>query len=371
MSMGYQGWVKLFTSGGGTPSGGILMLTTGSSVNYVIEPIFSNTVWGAGWYNAPVQAHYADGAIRFEGGIDIEVNYGVGGAVWDFLTDWAINERAYPRSIDISPDGVRVHHYWASGAYGVNYDDQGMWCDGMSLSVSEGSFMTASLTCKALDRSETDPGGGTDMSTGSAYRYIKNKQGFGYTTLAEFTNTGPLNPGGANINPIPFWRTNAQLLRGTYTTPFVGGSLPQSGLETVEWSADLTNNSVVLYTANGTRLATALLMGAIDATGSLTLYNEGSVFDPITGPTGTEGTLTSPYMYGQNTWFRVTIATTGPNLYIELPAVVITADDFGVKGQNDVTNRGFTIQGLGGRTYSTYILPPMLMSDSSGNFVAP
>jgi hypothetical protein len=56
MGMGYQGFVKFYTQG---PAAGteIVILTTGASVNLVLEPIYSTAVWGAGWYNAADTAH--------------------------------------------------------------------------------------------------------------------------------------------------------------------------------------------------------------------------------------------------------------------------------------------------------------------------
>jgi hypothetical protein len=341
-------------------------LTTGASVNLVLEPIYSTSVWGAGWYNAATSAHYADNAIRFEGAIDFEMQ--ASDAVWDLMGDWIVNDRAYSRSIDISPDGARVYHYLTTGAYNADYDLNGAWNTSASFSTSEGSFVTVSANMVALDRTETDPVGGTDFSD---YSYIEQKTGVVAGDCTELALTNPLNPGGNNVDPIPYWRTNAQLLTGTYTAPFTGGAVPQTGLETVEWSVDVTQNQVILYTANGTRLPTALLQGPMDVSGNVVLYNEDGVFDPIIGPSGT-GTLTSPFMFAENTWFRVSIARgADPTVYMEVPAVVVESDDYSITGQDAVTNRGFGIKGLGGRCNGTVTLPPFIMSDSSGSFVAP
>jgi len=369
-------------------------LATSASVNTVIEPIVSNSVWGAGWYNAPTVAHYADSGIRWEGSIDIEVNYGVGGAMWNFIKDWGLKWRAYSRSVDISPDGVRVYKYHNAGTYAVDgppdvLDNTGMWCDGLDFSTSEGSFVTCSMSVKALNRVESDP------SDGAAYddfKYINNTDGVGpwaggAYSVTPFEDTSPLNPCGTNVNPIPFWRTNANLFyspdcESVSYIPFATGSgvSPQTGLdpddlETVDWSIALSNNSVLVYTCNGDRLPTALFMGPIDATGNVTLFHPISVFDPILGPTATQGTLTDPYLFAQVTWFRVEIATglDPPNdyLYLELPTVIVESDDFGLKGQSDVTNRAFTLKGLGGRVYSSRILPSFLMSDEVGAYDPP
>ena len=332
-------------------------------MNLVLEPIYSTAVWGAGWYNAAMAAHYADAAIRFEGTVDIELQLGAAGALWNFVQDWVVDSRAYPKSLDISPDGARVYHYWTSGAYKSAYDLYGAWNSSCGLSTSEGSFVTASLGVVSLSRTETDPVGGTNFSS---YSYINQKTGVIAGDCGVLSSTNPLNPSGNNVDPIPFWRTNAQLLRGTYGAPFdASGTVPQAGTQTVEWSVDVTQNHVILYTCSGSRLPTAFLQGPMDATGSVILYNPDGVFDPILGPT-LAGTLTTPYLYAQNTWFRVTIAHQTGSVYIEVPAVVVESDDYSIAGLDAVTNRTFNIKGLGGRCTGSRTLPPCVFSDSTG-----
>jgi len=355
MGMGYQGFVRF--------DGTDVVLATGASVNLVLNPIYSTAVWGAGWYNAASSAHYADNTIIFEGSVDIEVQLGASGAIWDFMEDWIVTNRAYSKTLHISPDGARVYQYTASGSY----DLTGAWNTSAGFSTSEGSFVTASLGVIALDRDEVDPAGGTNFSN---YTYISQKTGVIASDCTQLAVTNPLNPSGNNVDPIPYWRTDAQLLTGTYSAPFTGGSVPQADTETVEWSVDVAQNNVILYTCNGSRLATAVLQGPMDVTGSVVLYNEDGVFDPILGPTGS-GTLTSPYLYAENTWFRVTIDHQSGSVYIEVPAVVVESDDYGIPGQDAVTNRTFGIKGLGGRCDGTTTLPPCILSDSAGAFPGP
>jgi hypothetical protein len=369
MGMGYQGFVRMYSEGPATGTTSVL-LATGASVNLVLEPIYSSAVWGAGWYNAASSAHYADAAIRYEGTVDVEMQIGAAGVIWDFLQDWIVGGRAYPKSLDISPDGARVYQYQTSSTYGTNYDLYGAWNTSAGFSTSEGSFLTASLGVVALFRNEVDPAGGSSYSD---YTYIKQKTGVIASDCTILGTTNPLNPSGTNVNPIPFWRTNAQLLRGAYVSaaPFTGGALPQAGTQTVEWSVDVTQNSIWLYVCSGSRLPIALLQGPMDVTGTVLLYNTDGVFDPILGPTGT-GTLTSPYMYAENTWFQATIATGTGDVYMQVPAAVIEADDYSIAGLDAVTNRSFSIKGLGGRCGpSSMTIPPFIMSDSSGAFVAP
>lgn len=362
MGMGYQGFAKFYTSGPAT--GPTVILCTGASVNLVLEPIYSSAVWGAGWYNAAT-AHYADAAIRYEGNIDFELQ--ASADIWNLMRDWIVEERAYPRSLDISPDGARLYKYRTTGAYGKkgtgtagNYDNFGAFNTSASFNTSEGSFVMVSAGCVALVRDETDADGtGTAFSD---YTYIKQATGVVGSHCTAFSPTNPLNPAlpdGLNMNPIPFWKTKAILNRGTYTQ-WDTTQVADTGLETVEWSVDVSQNNIVLYTCNGSRLPSAFLQGPMDVTGSVVLYNTAGVFDPIIGPTGT-GTITSPFLYAENTWLEIEILRTAGSVFLEVPAVVVESDDYSIAGMDAVTNRTFSIKGLGGRCSGTTVLPPFCM----------
>lgn len=347
-----------------------MVLATSASVNLNLEPIYSDAVWGAGWYNAANYAHYADGAIHYEG--EVAIDFQASDDFWDLMMDWIVLNRAYPKSLDISPDGSHVYHYWTTGAYGADYDLKGAWNNSASFSTSAGSLVTSSLGVYAISRTETDPAGGTTFSN---YSYVKQQKGVITGDCTQFSPSNPLNPSGNNVDPIPFWRTNAQLLTGTYSAPFSGGAVPQANMETVSWDVSVTQNIVPLYTCSGSRLARAILQGPIDASGNATLYHPEGVFDPILGPSQT-GTLTSPYLRAENTWFRVEIARGGvnPSVFLELPAVVIASDDYSIAGKSDVTNRSFSLTGLGGRCVSGgtgVVIPPFVMSDSNGAYTPP
>lgn len=364
MGMGYQGFAKI--SKGATDA---LLLATGASVNLVLEPIYSTAVWGAGWYNAATSAHYADSAIRYEGNIDIEMQFGASGFIWNWINMWVVQERAYSQYMQISPDGAHVYTYDDADTDPVQ---GGVWNTSASFSTSEGSFLTCSLGALALNRTDTDPAGGSDFSN---YTYLSQKFGVIASDCTTLNATNPLNPDGENVNPIPFWRTQAALrtLAGSGIigwTPFAAGTEIESGLETVEWSIDVTQNQVIVYNCNGNRLPTAVLMGPMDVTGSVVLFNQAGVFDPVLGP-GNTGTITSPYLYAMNTIFLVQIDDIGHGAgagYLAMPAVVVEGDDYGIAGQDAVTNRTFNLKGLGGRCDGTQTLPPFVMSNYTGTY---
>lgn len=358
----YQGFVRIGNSGGAEK---VVILATGAGVNLVLEPIYSSSVWGAGWYNAATSAHYADAALRYEGTIDIEMQFGDAGKIWKWVDAWGIRNRAYPSYAEISPDGARVYTYDDTE---ITPTQGGLYNTSMGFSTSEGSFLTCSLGALALNRAETDPGGGTAFS---AFTYLSQKFGIIASDCTELAKTVQLNPGGTNVNPIPFWRTQAQLryIPGASATapepwtPFDAETEIQAGMETVEWSVDVSQNQVVVYTCNGSRLPTAVMMGPMDASGSVVLFNQAGVFDPILGPAST-GTITSPFLVANNTIFRVKIdATAAISSYMAIPAVVVEGDDYGITGVDAVTNRTFNLKGLGGRCDGTTTLPPFIMSD--------
>ena len=339
MGMGYQGFVQAYKTGPSTDP--LLLLATGASVNLVLEPIYSTAVLGHGWYNAASASHYADNAIRYEGNIDFELQGSADG--WNFMRDWLIENRAYPKSFRISPDGAKIYDYLTTGAYGSVYDNNGMFATSASFSASEGSFVNVSVGAVALTRVESDSANPS---------YISQRLGVIAGTASTFATSNPLNPNGDNVDPIPYWKTNAQLLTvvgDTTYTPFAGGTAVQAGIETVEWSLDLTSNNVILYTANGTNEATAVLMGPADVTGSTTLYHPDGLIDPV-----------GAGLVAQTTAFRVDITGAGT---IEAPAVVVEGDDYSIQGADAVTNRTYSIKGLGGKIAGSAVLPPLMMSE--------
>ena len=357
MGMGYQGYVK-FTH----DSNSMVVLTTGASVNLVLEPIMSQAVWGAGWYNAATSAHYADNAIRYEGNIDLELQMGDSGNFWLFLRDFIINNRANAHTVEISPDGAHLYKYTAV----ANQMDTGAYCTSANFAASEGSFVTCGLGVVALTRTESNPEGGTNYSS---FSYLNQIEGVIGAESTEVTKTQPLNPDGTNNNPIPYWKSNALVCKGTYTT-FQTTSLYQAGAEATDWGIDITNNEKILYTCSGVRNPKAVLMGPMGATGNVTLYHPTGIIDPILGDGS--NTNNNPYSTAENTWFVIEIGTgTSGKVYIELPAVVIQADAYNISGADSVTNRAFTFTGMGGRVASSNTLPPCIMSNYSGAYAHP
>lgn len=313
MGMGYQGYMKLGTN---------VVLVTGGGINLVLEPIYSNAAWGAGWKNAAPSAHYADSVLRYEGTLDFELQLG---AVWTFLVDWIVTNRITAKTVVISPDGAKVFTYTAGG--GVT----GAWNTSAGFSTSEGSFVTLSAGVMAFSRAITD-----------GDSYIDNNEGAIAGNCTVFSPTNPLNLGGLNMNPIPFWKTTAEIL--------VGGNPPQADLMAVEWSVDATQNTIVVYTCKKTRTPRAILQGSMDVSGSVVMYHPDGVFDPIADTT----------MGGYNSEFVVDINAGAAT--IRVPAIVLENDDYSIPGQDTVTNKTFSFKGMGGYCDGGNATSPLLLT---------
>jgi hypothetical protein len=348
MAMGYQGLAQVqITRDLG--SGYVPLLINGSSINMQLNPMFSEAVWGAGWYNAATNVNYADNAITYEGGLEFQLQ--ASSNVWNLIRDWAIEYRAFSRAARITPDASWVYYYGPSQANEADYNDavkgrQGIWCRGLSLNTSEGSFVEGSLDCVALFRTVKGPSELSPVDSNlnevdpAQISYIDDRFG-----LSEPNN--PLNPqrpeygNEPNFDPIPYWRTRAYVKRD-------GVAMTSGGLdiETLDWSVDLTNNTQILYTCRGVRGASAILQGSIDVSGNVTLYNPYGLPDPVFG-FGSNDEF-DPYLIADNTSFEIEIAGTN-GLAIVLPAVVVESDEYSVRGQNEVTSRTYSLKGLGGK----------------------
>jgi len=372
----------------GSATNPALLLATGASVNQVITPLYSNSVWGAGWYNAGDAAHYADSMINYEGGVDFDLSVGTSGYIWDYLEGWNCSARAYPRSMDISPDGVQVFQYRTTGAYKANYDTKGIWCQDLSFNASPDSLITCSATALALDRDIRDP---DNLQVYTDFAYISNIGGVmlypsdpAVPTTDFFANTNPLNPDSANTDPLPFWRSDAQILYIDGSAAYVPfdwyaatgtPSQVQSGIEAVDWSISDANNLIMLKTCSGSYTPSAVLCGPKTTSANVTMYHEESPFDPVFGPLP-DGTydLDNRYVDAYDFKFTVRIQTGAATyVYLEMPAITIESDAYDIPGQDAIVNRSYSLKGLAGRYYSvgTYYLPPLLMSDSAGAIVAP
>jgi hypothetical protein len=288
MGLGYMGYVKL---------GGAITLATNSSIQEVITPIYSNSVHGAGWKDAG-SAYYADDVIRHEGNVDFELI----DDVMAFLTDWSADNRVTPQTIVVSPDGSKVYTYTAGVLSGA-------WNSSIGFSTSEGSMITCSCGVLALTRVE---------SAGTSY--ILNDEG-----LAEYPE----------YLPYPYWKSIVSL---------TANSGPMFGANTaaIEWSIDVSQNPVVVYGCTGTMGPIALMMGEMEASASITMFNMAGV-EYI--PVGSKASNT-----------KLEISIDGAAHKFTLPAAVFESDGNDLSGGDSVVTRAFSLKGLSSK--GTGVLAP-------------
>ena len=301
MSMGYMGYVKFDTD---------IILVTGANIAEVIDPIYSSSVRGAGWYHAGT-SHYADDIIRYEGSIDFEMQTGL----WTFLKNWLVEDRITSKTVLISPDGT-ITYTFTGGGTGDEGSLHGLWASSANFSASEGGLMTCSLGVLGLERIESN--------NGNTY---KDKSAI--LDCSVIASSNPLNPSPFNENPYPFWKTTCDILKSG-TTIFSVGS------EVLDWSIDVSENPVVVYACNGVRGPVALFMGEMEASGNVTMFNLAGV-SPI--PSGCTA---------DNTAFEVSLFSSLDTKKLNLPRVVFENEGNPVQGSDATINRTFNVKGFAG-----------------------
>lgn len=183
MPIGYLGYVKLLDQ---------FLLTNSTGLNRKIEPMMSEAVWGAGWYNAAKHTNYADNQQSFEGNIDFELQAQTD--IWNLVRDWLIEDRACSQSVILSPNGVVVYDYTIDPA-----DPRtGVWARSASFKIDAESLITLSVDCVALKRTET-----VNVIASFCESLRSNP--------ANGIPTNPLNPAPRNRNPIPGWNAAASV----------------------------------------------------------------------------------------------------------------------------------------------------------------
>jgi len=341
MPMGYAGYVKL------SPLGtNMMILSNSAGLNVEWTPIYSEAPIGQGWQNAALNTHYAENAIIYRGTIDIEFQAYDNLLTW--LKDWSYAYRAYGRSVDICPDGIYDFQYRniysgvddgddGSGETYWIYDDSkptrgGVWCESFNVTGAEGAFVTMSGGGVALERTKV---------TNSNADYISNVSGKAGMAMPYPLNQVITHDGTdyKNMSPLPYWRTEAGLYVGIGSVGTVPRTVTDSdkvgGAETeaINWDFAIANNTVVLYTCRGAQGAAAILQGAIDVTGNITLYNDDGLDDSFLNYEAAE------------TCFNVTVLNT--EYIFQVPYCAIETSEYGLRGKSEVVSRTYALHGLG------------------------
>lgn len=347
MALGYSGFAQIIDDGGDP----VTLLTTSLSINPELNPIISQSAVGYGWMNAADASHYANGVRNFRGSIAFDMQ---GSTVWSTITKWALTERVAAKAFRHSPDGTRMYEYGVGDdvtgfiPYGealAEGNKKGAWCESFGLSTSADSVVQANLGVLALTRKENT----TDL--GYTAGYFSNTTGYVGGSCTDFSLTEPLNAAFGNVSPIPFWKTNAEIL--------IAGTVLPTDVETVSWGVDLSNNPTIIKTCNGLSednygIASAVVMGPMSVGGNVELYKHSGVWDPV---------LTYP-LIASTASFVVEITVDGGILSVTLPAIRLDSDsyDMNITGP---TNRKFNIKAMGGKCGTGDVISaPMVMAST-------
>jgi hypothetical protein len=331
MPLGYFGYVKLTDPQTNVTS---LLLTNSGGLNRQVNPILSEAVWGAGWYNAARNTNYADGQQHYEGSIAFELQ----GAppVWNLIRNWLIERRVYPNSATISPNGIIKQDY----SLKPPDSRRGVWISSAGFAVDPERFITINSNVMALHRDES--------TVGSNYQAIPSVPGN--------IPTYPLNPGpNYNQNPFPGWSAVTKLTWPGAPPPYddVNPTTPQGF---VLMGADFTfnNNTQVIKGCTGSPNPVAVMQGTMALEGTIRLWRDGAITDPY------DTTLNPPFT-AQGANLQLSFGGSGAsNPTLLLRHILFTSEDFVIAGQNAPVPRTFGFTGLGEGVY-----PPLYMNPLS------
>jgi hypothetical protein len=312
MPLGYLGYMKL---------AGTYLLANSSGLNRVVEPLRSQAVWGAGWYNAATVTNYADNQQSFEGSVQFELQGNT--TIWNLIRDWLIERRVFAKTLEISPNGLTKQLYEQTNSDAAS----GCWMKSAAFSVDPDSLISINASLVALKRVESQ--------VASDYKAIVNGPGL---------PSNPLNPSPHNRNPFPGWSAKA-----TITWPgapaFYSPSNP-TGMVLQKADFDINNNTVIIRGCTGESNPVMVLQGTMSVGGSMTLWRDGPIPDPYAS--GTPFTASGASI-------QLDFGSTSP-LSIQVTHVLLTSDAFDLSGQNSPTVRVFGFEGLGNG-----LLPPFRM----------
>jgi hypothetical protein len=135
---GFHGVVKIGTeplANSKTPSVGdanlATILATSGSCSIEHQPIISQGVWGAGWYNAAEQVAYSNNVLKMSGSVGYEL---IKGKVFEAILSFGFENRAadYGHGFVILPDGQ--HGFVGPG-----------WCSSVDMTASSDANVTGNI----------------------------------------------------------------------------------------------------------------------------------------------------------------------------------------------------------------------------------
>lgn len=248
--IGYSGVVKL---------AGKQVLATGGNMSVQYTPLYTSGVWGAGWYNATEKIAYAPNYVT----LSSSVNYQLTAGITSDLSEWAFTNRNTAKSYQILPNGK-------AGYSGTAY------CTGCSFSASQDAIVSGDISLKTGDIQGS-------ITTGS----LSSTDSLGSGSLSSFC--------AGYLDVYPFWASGVYFeIASDNTTRTSASSASTSSLQAdvLDWNASYSSDLVFVMTCCGTSdtLSTAdgagvlqakyCCLGAMDATGSFTIFKISKELNP-------------------------------------------------------------------------------------------
>jgi hypothetical protein len=325
---------------------GVNLLVNSTGLNRQVNPLMSRAVWGAGWYNAAAVTNYADSQMHFEGPINFELQ-GVP-LVWNLIRDWLIERRAFPQSARISPNGVMEYRYETD----VNDYRTGLWMSQATININNTALVTVSGTCIGLKRKEFVNGVENGPLVTNFYPMGVNPARAGSPAARDqgLRPVAPLNPAPRNLNPIPGWDCQAQVVWPA-AAPFWADPGNVDGMVLMQTDIRVNNNTQVIRGCTGDIAPVAVIQGTINAEGTMNLWRPAGISDPYRIP----GNFSA---VGASVIFRIGINGAVAFATASLPHVLLTSDEYNIAGQNDPVSRNFGYAALGDGNAPPFIMAP-------------
>lgn len=324
------------------------ILAQSGSCSIAHDPIVSQGIWGAGWYNAAEQVAYSNNVLKMTGSIGYEL---IVGDVFDALLSFGFENRAasYGHGIVILPDGT-------NGFMGPG------WCSQVDMSASTDSNITGNLSYSSAILSRVEGEIGNNFITSdNPLDETKSKYGVGvHPGIVGGVNNGtpPAAKGNEFLGMFPFWASN--VLYGE------DGAEPTQMLNNVQdWSAQYSSSVEFMtlcsgYTEfDGPITPDYIMIGSMQGSGNLTFVGLSSQISPAS-------------IYNQKS-YRIIVR---PNSYlkdeskwgqIDLPSVIYNSVNVQTTTGSQLVTASVDVTALGDGSR-----PPMSFSKyNSGSPITP
>ena len=250
------------------------ILATSGSCAIAHDPIISQGIWGAGWYNAAEQVAYSNNVLKMTGSVGYEL---IVGNVFDALLSFGFENRAadFGHGVVILPDGE--HGFMGPG-----------WCSQVDMSASTDSNVTGNISYSSAILSRVSDEIGKNFITSDLVMDAdKAKYGVGFhpglTTPGNppysDTNKPVAAKGNEFLGMFPFWASN--VLFGT------DGSEATKPLDNVQdWSAQYSSSVEFMTLCSGYTdfegpiTPDYIMIGSMQGSGSLTFVGLSSKISP-------------------------------------------------------------------------------------------